>query len=242
MSNKEKSKRTEEIKEQDNSKKTEKKEAISPVKRVFRTASTVLLVVSVLVCGIVVFNTAINKNASFFGYRLFYVITGSMEPNLPIGSMLVVHPEESYEVGDIITFYSDEETIKGQANTHRIIEIVDEPTGRYYITQGDAASTPDDPIHESHVIGKVQLHLNLAPLKSFMEFVTTPMGFFSVIVVPLMLVSVICLKDLMRAMKEELRRAALEGLEEEPAEADQEKQTADKECQSNEKNEEDTTE
>ena len=37
-------------------------------------------------------------------YELFTVNSGSMEPTLPVGSLLIVKPVGSYERGDIVTF------------------------------------------------------------------------------------------------------------------------------------------
>ena len=45
------------------------------------------------------------------------IISGSMEPTIRTGSMIIVVPQDSYSVGDIITFI---DPIVGK-NTHRII-------------------------------------------------------------------------------------------------------------------------
>ncbi len=184
-------------------------------KRMGRILSTVLLAVSTVLCVVVVLRSAVGKDASFFGYRLFYVVTGSMEPTLPVGSMLIVGESDEYAIDDIITFYSNDTGIEGQPNTHRIIDIEEKDGQIYYITQGDANNIPDDPIPRSDVIGKMHLCIDLSGLKDFVAFLGTPPGFFFVIILPLMAVMVICMRDFKRAMSEELRRAAMESLEEE---------------------------
>ena len=41
----------------------------------------------------------------FFGYQNFAVISGSMEPNMPVGSIVYAHPEdfENIKVNDVIS-------------------------------------------------------------------------------------------------------------------------------------------
>ena len=75
--------------------------------------------------------------ASYFsGVRLYYVQSGSMEPELPVGSLCIVTPcvVEELEVGDIIAFQ------KGPMQVaHRIVSIQEES----YQTKGDANRSPD---------------------------------------------------------------------------------------------------
>lgn len=50
------------------------------------------------------------------GYRVFAVTTPSMGTTLPVGSLVVVHPQPAYDVGDITTFRVDDRTY-----THRVV-------------------------------------------------------------------------------------------------------------------------
>ena len=68
--------------------------------------------------------------ASYFsGVRLYYVQSGSMEPELPVGSLCIVTPcvVEELEVGDIIAFQNGPMQV-----AHRIVSIQEES----YQTQG----------------------------------------------------------------------------------------------------------
>lgn len=73
------------------------------------------------------------------------VLTGSMRPNLPPGTLVVVKPTPAEEigVGDVITFQLE----SGQPTlvTHRVIaRSVDSASGEIrFTTQGDANNTPD---------------------------------------------------------------------------------------------------
>lgn len=76
-----------------------------------------------------------------FGYSVMQVISGSMEDDIPKGSFILVKSEdpENIKKDDIISFYSDDMTIQGYPNTHRVVEdpiITDE--GIEFVTRGDA--------------------------------------------------------------------------------------------------------
>ncbi len=81
------------------------------------------------------------------------IISGSMEPTIRTGSMIIVVPQDSYSVGDIITFI---DPIVGK-NTHRIIAVAERDGVTYFITMGDAAEGPDAiPVSLNRVKGKVR--------------------------------------------------------------------------------------
>lgn len=75
-----------------------------------------------------------------FGYRVYAVLSGSMEPELPVGSVIYVAPQEyeSIEVGDVITYkMNNGRTVI----THRVIEKNQQE--QMFYTKGDANGTPD---------------------------------------------------------------------------------------------------
>jgi signal peptidase I len=88
---------------------------------------------------------------SLLGYERYVIVSGSMEPAIPTGSVVYdeVVPVEDLEVGDIITFVPPPEYNIEQPVTHRIIEIIAAPKGSsaagetLYRTRGDANEAPD---------------------------------------------------------------------------------------------------
>lgn len=91
-----------------------------------------------------------------FGYNIYTVISGSMEPAIPTGSLVYVKtvPAEEIKEKEIIAFYG---AMDGEAIiTHRVVansEIMGE-----FITKGDANKTNDmNPIPYANYIGKVEL-------------------------------------------------------------------------------------
>jgi signal peptidase len=80
--------------------------------------------------------------APLSGRELFIIIGGSMEPAIPIGSLVVTAPTDPATVvaGDVLTIRGD----SGVAVTHRVRSVVDTPTGRRFEMKGDANESPDD--------------------------------------------------------------------------------------------------
>ena len=69
------------------------------------------------------------------------VKSGSMEPAIHTGSVVIVKPESSYGIGDVITFGAD--TKAKIPTTHRIVSIREENGTTYFATKGDANEDPD---------------------------------------------------------------------------------------------------
>jgi signal peptidase I len=168
---------------------------------------TVLLILSTILCFFIIIQAALNQSVSLFGYHFFYVTTGSMEPNIPVGSVVVTHrSKEQYEKGDVITFTSRDSAIYGRPNTHRIVGIEQSGAEVSYITRGDANSSPDNnPVPASDVIGKVILSFTAAPIRGLFSVLETKFGFVLLILVPLMLITVGCIKDFSHEYKEQLK-------------------------------------
>ena len=75
-----------------------------------------------------------EKLPFLFGYAGAVVLSGSMEPTISAGDLLVIHREEGYRAGDIVSFWEG-----GSLITHRIVE----KTPEGFVTQGDFNNAPD---------------------------------------------------------------------------------------------------
>lgn len=109
------------------------------------------------------------------------VRTGSMEPTIPAGSVVVIKPVDPNKLqrDEIICFKRSEL----QLITHRIIDITDEG----FRTKGDANKVPDNSIVEKKdIIGKVIFTI---PYLGYLNyFVNTPLGFTLLIILPATLI------------------------------------------------------
>lgn len=106
-----------------------------------------------------------------FGFVNLAVLSGSMEPNIPVGSVVFVKDVEpdTLEADDVITY-----TIgNGTMVTHRVVEV--DVANQAIITKGDANETQDaSPVAFSQVIGKMKAHI---PLLGYISiYLKTPLG------------------------------------------------------------------
>lgn len=187
------------------------------VKKIFSKVLSVLLALLVALCCIVMVKNAMGVEPTVFGCRFFYIVTGSMEPTIPVGAAVLVHKntDGNYEIGDVITFQSTNSQIAGQPNTHRIIDKTDMDGKYWYATKGDANNSPDaEPVSQDSVYGKVIWSTGkMTWVGTFLGMLTTPMGFFSCIMIPIMVIAGIMIKDFTKAYKQAVDEEAKEDAE-----------------------------
>ena len=113
-------------------------------------------ILSTLVLLVLLAAAAVLLVPMLLGYKEMAVLSGSMEPTIPVGSLVYVKPVEATDlaVGDVCTYYlTDGETFV----THRVMSIDSE--NQTLVTQGDANDTADGDIQFSQVYGKAEFHL-----------------------------------------------------------------------------------
>lgn len=141
-----------------------------------------LITILVIVCFAVAFSIFQIPGS----YRILMVQSGSMEPFIRVGSVVVVNKSNEYDVGDIITF-SLNPTInikdKGSLITHRIFEVTEEEGIKKFVTKGDANQTQDQTkIIEDQILGKVMFSL---PYLGYpVSFAKTQLGFILLVIIP----------------------------------------------------------
>ena len=134
------------------------------VDKICKILMNIIIVVLIILVGILFV-------PRFFGYQNFAVISGSMEPNMPVGSIVYAHPEdfENIKVNDVISYRVNEETMV----THRVVEVNEED--KSFITKGDANDVNDaNPISYENVVGVVKMCI---PLLGYITmYIKTPLG------------------------------------------------------------------
>lgn len=95
-------------------------------------------------------------------YKILAVMSGSMEPTLPMGGVVVVKPADQYNIDEIITFESQNSKQSQKYTTHRIVKMNQGGQQDYFYTKGDANETSDtNYIKKDQIIGKVILSVAL---------------------------------------------------------------------------------
>jgi len=134
-----------------------------------------------------------------FGWRVDNLSSGSMEPELSAGDLVVTSPvePEAVEVGDIIAFYSTD--AHENLVSHRVVSIERNPS-LSFITKGDAYITLDPFIVTArNLVGRVYFH---APLLGYaVAFLKTTPGLLVALVAPGLVIVAVCMKRLRSELK-----------------------------------------
>lgn len=195
-----------------------KKEEKTKEKGSFGNTLLTIIVILIIVFSLVVSYTAYTTKAgsgvpTFLGMRVFAIRTDSMAPFFNAGDLVIdrVPDMDELEVGDVITFWT---IINGQKvlNTHRIVEITDYDSYRYFDTKGDNNPVADTVgVHERDVVGVYKTHIK--KLGSVLDFLETPKGFFIFPVLPIAIIFISTLVSFLKtftAFKTEKIRLQLE--------------------------------
>lgn len=161
--------------------------------KAFNIAKKVLIGIVAALCAVLLVYNAYMLIAKYacgipmptvFGYAGARVPTGSMDDDsgdddIEIGDFVIIHAQDSYEIGDVVTFYDASANI---TVTHRVVDIV----GTTYYIRGDTTGERDEndrPITEGvvtdavpleNIIGKV---VGVIPgFGGFIEFMQKPYG------------------------------------------------------------------
>ncbi|MBQ3183805.1 MAG: signal peptidase I [Clostridia bacterium] len=169
-------------------------------KKASKITSIIAAVFFVFAISLLIFATIsrANPDMSLFGCRFYYVLTGSMEPEIKKGSFIVAKevPLDELKVGDIISFVSHDPDIEGMINSHQIYSIDTNSEGISEITtKGMANPGPDEyKVYREDVMGKVVF--NSYPIGKVFELLSNRAVSFCITVLPIAIIVLINLVDL----------------------------------------------
>jgi len=186
-----------------------KKEAPPKKLNISGLLSTVVLLVSVILCLTVIVQVMTNGYVQIGGYSLFRVVTGSMEPTLPVGSLLVCRktPAQEIRVGDIVCFVSREPNMMGKVITHRVVHIhQDAGAAPLLETKGDANLSADSElVSANYLIGRVDHYAKDGSfMPSFINILTDKIGFLMLVLFPTLLLAGMILRSSISNMRKNL--------------------------------------
>lgn len=165
------------------------------VKNVFIKIINYLSIFIIVAAVLVLLNVVMTKSGdipSVMGYSLFRVMTGSMEPAIPTNSVIVTRAVDAteIEVGDVISYFSKDPTLRGAVNTHRVVDIYEEEGTVFYQTRGDANNAKDlYPPTADEIIGEVVFSSYL--LGVVVRLISNPLVFFPLILIPLLILLIL---------------------------------------------------
>lgn len=159
------------------------------MKKTYKAIKKVFDVLCWILVGLLVVFMLLSLNArlnnsipSIFGYSVYRVSSGSMEPELSVNDVILskeVDDVMELKVGDIITYKGSGNT-SGMLITHEVIVAPVEEDGVVKLqTQGIANEIPDDPIYADDVVSVYVKKLPI--LNKFYDFFFSMWGLVAII-------------------------------------------------------------
>jgi len=159
------------------------------MKKIWNTITTLLVILVMILALLLV-------GARFIGFQVFTVLSGSMEPNYHVGSLIYVKKVDPFTLqsGDVITFMLDEDTVA----THRIVDVVPDEEDSSVIrfrTKGDANDAEDGSlVHYKNVVGTPVL--TIPKLGYVASYIQQPPGMYVAIAAGAILLLLVFLPDI----------------------------------------------
>lgn len=156
-------------------------------KSLLRRVSNVILAIVVFILAAVialtVFCRITGNTPTLFGYSILRVSTGSMEPELMVGDVILtkeVDDVNSLQVGDVITYKGTIGEYADMLITHQIVKApYDENGTTYVVTKGIANDIEDQPVPVDRIISKLVCKIPF--LDALYGFFLTPWGLLSAV-------------------------------------------------------------
>ena len=134
------------------------------LKKICGFLSTILLIVLFALAVLLI-------GPNLLGMKSLAVLSGSMEPKIPVGSIVYIDDvePETLQKDDVITYSIG----GGTMVTHRVVEV--DTTNQTITTKGDANEVQDaNPVAFSQVVGKMKMHV---PYLGYISiYIRTPLG------------------------------------------------------------------
>ena len=161
--------------------------------KIFRIITSIIrMLVVVIMVGfilVVCLQRFSGNKISFFNYRMFTVISGSMSPKYEIGDVLIskeVDPSE-IKVGDTISYYGERGDVKDKVITHQVTKVEKDENGKDRFRAKGLTNLIEDPTIFEHQLYGVVIYKSVI-LSIIYRIVATRIGFYLFIIIPFMFI------------------------------------------------------
>lgn len=170
-------------------------------KKIISIIILIILITILFVSGTILIDSCLHPDEvpSFFGWKPFIVLSGSMETQISAGDIVVVKEIDTQNLkkGDIIAFKEDDVVI-----THRIDEVEEKDGQVQYITKGDNNKAQDiGSVLPNQIEGVFKF--KISRLGNLAMFVQTPLGMIVCLSIPIIIIILLQTAD-SKKEKEEL--------------------------------------
>lgn len=160
-------------------------------KKVFKIIFTGLKVFAYLLFFCFIISVCLQRfsknEISIFNYRMFTVASGSMAPKYVVGDVLFSKDVDAstVKVGEAITYLGKSGDVANKVITHEVVKIEKDENGKHIFHTKGLTNLVEDPIvYEEQLYGIV---IYKSILLSFVyKVISTPVGFYAFIIVPIM--------------------------------------------------------
>ena len=157
-------------------------------KIICRTLEILITLVIISVFSIIFIQRISNNSVNLFGYSIYTVVTGSMEPKYGVNDLIFVEKvnTDNLKIGDDIAYKGEKQDFAGKIVTHRIIDKKEENGEYVYTTKGIANNYADPEIKGNQILGKVKGKLIIL---SFLSGIINDLyGFYFLVFVPIVII------------------------------------------------------
>lgn len=187
------------------------------VKIIWKTIKILIEILLLIIAITIIIQRVTNNEKSFFGYRIFCVITGSMEPQYTVGDIILskYKEPEDLRVGDTLVYIGKKDQYAGKIITHKIVEIEQDENGKYlFHTMGIANVVEDPVVEEDQVYGVVISSIKM--MTWLYRIMSNKYGLYFIIILPISIfIFVSFLRSKSREKKRELEEIERERLRQE---------------------------
>ena len=171
------------------------------MQKTFRKAWNFVTTVLVIIVAVLAILLA---GVRLFGFDIYAVLSGSMEPAYHVGSVIYVKEKapEKIEVGDPITFMLSENMVA----THRVIEVTEDENGDLaFRTKVDANDAPDGGlVNYQNVLGVPRF--SIPKLGYLTAYIQTPGGRYASLTAAGIVVFMVFVPDLLFGDKDKKKK------------------------------------
>ena len=160
-------------------------------KKIFKIIRGIINTIVVFIVILFVLTVCLQRfsgnRISFFNYRIFTVVTGSMEPKYMIGDILIAKEKEPSEIkiGDAISYLAQKGEIRNNVVTHEVVNITKDENGKYLFHSKGLVNLVEDPVvHEEQVDGGVVYKTKL--LSFIRKIISTDIGMLLFVIIPIL--------------------------------------------------------
>jgi len=177
------------------------------MKTIFIIFGIILRIVIYAALPVLAFILITSRTSALGGIQSFVILTGSMAPALPVGTVVMTKQMPTYSKNDVIAFKKDDKNV-----THRIVEVENKNNVFSYKTRGDANNVADiDLVRKDNVLGK--MIFSIPYLGTFILFLKTVPGFLIFIVLPAIIYIFFEIFNIKHEMTKEIKKKLLQNMQ-----------------------------